>query len=98
MNILSLFVIIPVLTIFAILFTKDGKDARVVSAIGMSLQLITAIVLMFSYLAGRHAGNTAEMLFMANYMWFPSLNIHYAVGVDGIAVSMILLTSVVVFA
>jgi NADH-quinone oxidoreductase subunit M len=98
MNILSLFVIIPVLTILGILFTKDGKDARVVSAIGMSLQLITAIVLMFSYLAERHAGNTAEMLFMANYMWFPSLNIHYAVGVDGIAVSMILLTSVVVFA
>jgi NADH-quinone oxidoreductase subunit M len=98
MNILSLFVLIPVLTITGILFTKDNKATRVVAAIGMSIQLINAIVLMFLFLAQRHAGNTQEMLFMVNYMWFPSLNIHYALGVDGIAVSMILLTSVVVFA
>ncbi len=98
MNILSLFVLIPVLTISGILFTKDNKAARVVSAIGMSMQLITAIALMFMYLAQRHAGNADTMLFTANYLWFPSLNIHYAIGVDGIAVSMILLTSIVVFA
>jgi NADH-quinone oxidoreductase subunit M len=98
MNILSLFVLIPVLTITGILFTKDNKGARLVSAVGMSLQLITAITLLFLYYAQRHAGNTDEMIFMANYVWFPSLNIHYAIGVDGIAVAMILLTSVVVFA
>ena len=98
MNILSLLVIVPVLTVTGILFTKDFKGARKVSAIGMSVQLILAIVLMFMFFHERHAGNAAEMLFTADYSWFPSLNIHYAIGVDGIAVSMIMLTSIVVFA
>jgi len=98
MNILSLFVVVPVLTVIGILTTKDFKGARKMSAIGMSVQLILAIVLMFMFFHERHAGNTAEMLFTADYTWFPSLNIHYAIGVDGIAVAMIMLTSIVVFA
>jgi NADH-quinone oxidoreductase subunit M len=98
MNILSLFIVIPVLTIFGILFTKDLKGARTVSAIGMGIQLLLSAVLIFMYLAERKAGNTAEMLFTADYTWFQSLNIRYAIGVDGIAVAMIGLTSIVVFA
>ena len=41
---------------------------------------------------------SAEMLFYQSYVWFRSLHITYTVGVDGIAVAMIALTSVVVFA
>ena len=98
MDILSLFVLIPVLTITAILFLKDTRQVRLVSAIGMGLQLIMAGVLVFLYLSERKAGNTDEMLFITDYLWFKSLNIHYAVGVDGISVAMIGLTSLVVFA
>ncbi len=98
MNILSLFVIIPILTIIGILMTKDFKGARVVSAIGMGAQLITAIVLVFWYLALRKAGDTSVMLFTDDFLWFKSLNIHYAIGVDGISVAMIALTGVVTFA
>ena len=98
MNILTLLIIIPVLTIFSILFTNDLKGARLVSAFGMGAQLITSAVLIFMYLGARKAGVTDEMLFTADYMWFKSLNIHYAIGVDGIAVAMIGLTAIVVFA
>ena len=98
MDILSLFVVIPVLTITAILFLKDTKQVRLVAAFGMGLQLIMAATLIFLYLTARHAGNTDEMLFVKDYLWFKSLNIHYAIGVDGISVAMITLTSVVVFA
>jgi NADH-quinone oxidoreductase subunit M len=98
MDILSFFVIIPVLTIAAILFTKDYKQTRLVSAIGMGIQLILSAVLIYLYLKERQAGNMAEMLFMNDITWFPSLNIHYLVGVDGISVAMIGLTSLVVFA
>jgi NADH-quinone oxidoreductase subunit M len=38
------------------------------------------------------------MLFVRNVEWFKSLNICYSVGVDGISVAMIALTSLVVFA
>jgi NADH-quinone oxidoreductase subunit M len=98
MNILSLFVLVPVLTITGILFTKDFKGARIVSAVGMGIQLILAGVLILLYLAARKSGVTTEMLWYADYTWFPTLNIHYTVGVDGIAVAMIGLTAIVVFA
>ena len=95
---LSLFILVPLLTIAAILLTKGNKHARVVSAIGMTIQLGMAILLVFLYLAERRAGNHDEMLFCTNLEWFHSLNIHYAIGVDGISVAMILLTSIVIFA
>ncbi|HLN55955.1 MAG TPA: NADH-quinone oxidoreductase subunit M [Bacteroidales bacterium] len=98
MDILSLFVIIPFLTITGIIFLKNEKQVRLVSAFGMGIQLIMSGVLVYLYLTARHAGNTDEMLFMKDFLWFKSLNIHYAVGVDGISVAMICLTSVVVFA
>jgi NADH-quinone oxidoreductase subunit M len=98
MNILHLFIVVPVLTIIGILFTKDLKGTRTVSVFGMGVQLILAAVLIFMYLGARKAGFNAEMLFTESHVWFPSLNIQYAIGVDGIAVAMIGLTSVVVFA
>lgn len=98
MNILSLFVLVPVLTMLAIGFSKNMKQIRTVAAIGMGIQLLLAGFLVFSYLNERAAGNTAEMLFTYDALWFPSLNIHYMVGVDGISVAMIALTGIVVFA
>lgn len=98
MSILSLFVIVPLLTICGIMFTKNLKQTRLVSAIGMGIQLVLAFLLVFLYLAERNAGNMAEMLFVFDALWFPTLNIHYAVGVDGISVAMITLTAIVVFA
>jgi len=98
MNFLSLFVLTPILTIIAITLVKNINHVRIVSAIGMGIQLIQAAVLIFMYLAIRKAGNTDEMVLMQSYTWFPSLNICYAVGVDGISVAMIGLTSIVIFA
>jgi NADH-quinone oxidoreductase subunit M len=98
MDILTLFVVIPFLTITGIVLVKDLKQVKIVSAFGMGLQLIMSGLLIFLYLSARHAGNTDEMLFVKDHLWFRSLNIHYAVGVDGISVAMIGLTSLVVFA
>jgi NADH-quinone oxidoreductase subunit M len=98
MDILTLFVVIPFLTITGILLVRDTRQTRLVSAIGMGIQLIMAGILIYLYLSARHAGNTDQMLFVTDHLWFSSLNIHYAVGVDGISVAMIGLTSLVVFA
>lgn len=98
MDILTMFIVIPVLTITGIVLVKDIRHVRLVSAIGMGVQLILAAVLVLWYFSLRHAGNTDEMLFMKDIVWFKSLNIHYAVGADGISVAMIALTSLVVFA
>jgi NADH-quinone oxidoreductase subunit M len=98
MNILLLLIIIPFLTIIGILSTKGNRQARVVSAIGMTFQLITAAVIILWFLAERRAGNTAEILFASNYVWFETLNIRFAIGADGVSVAMIGLTAMVIFA
>ena len=98
MNILSLFVLIPVLTITGIVLVNDMRQVRIVAAIGMGIQLLLSALLIFLYVSIRNSGNTDEMLFIKDLVWYKSLNIHYTVGVDGISVAMIGLTSIVVFA
>jgi len=95
---LNLFVIVPILTVIAILMAKDNKQTRLFSAIGSSIQVLQAIALVYLFYAERGIGNTAQMIFMQDYSWFAIPNIHYIIGVDGISVAMICLTAIVVFA
>ncbi len=98
MDILSLFVLIPVLTVMALLFVDHPHQVRRISAIGMSLQLILSVVLVVSFLLQRQQAGCPDILFQQRWLWFSSLHIYYAVGVDGVSVALILLTSIVVFA
>jgi len=93
---LSTLIIIPLLTALAILFFKNPKQVRVVACAGASLQLILSLLLLFAYTNERSAGNTAQMLFTERYSWYSAFNIEYYLGVDGISIAMILLTSFVV--
>lgn len=97
MNILLLLIIIPILTIVGIMFTRDNKQVRLVSAIGMAFQLVVSAIIIIWYLAERHAGNMDEILFASNYIWYETLNIHFYIGVDGVSVAMIGLTAIVIF-
>lgn len=97
MNFLSLFVLIPVLMLCGLFLAGNMKQIRWVCATGASLLLILSTVLTFMYLGERSAGNTEAMLFTANSVWYAPLNIYYSVGVDGISVAMLLLSSVIVF-
>jgi NADH-quinone oxidoreductase subunit M len=97
MDILTSLVIIPILTVLALLFVKDLKQVRLISAAGMFIELIQSVRLVFMYMAERASGNTSEMVFQKSYQWFESINIQYNVGVDGISVVMILLTGIIIF-
>lgn len=97
MNFLSLFVLIPLLMTCAMFLTKDIRRIRAIMVAGASLLLGLSVVLVAMYLGERSAGNGAEMLFTADAVWYAPLNIHYSVGVDGISVAMLLLSSVIVF-
>ncbi len=98
MNFLSLFVLIPLLMMLGLFIARDMKQIRTVAVVGSTLQLGLAIYTLIEFLAQRAAGNAAEMLFQASFVWYEPLNIHYSVGVDGISVTMLLLTAIIVFA
>ena len=97
MNILNLFIIVPLITVILILFSKSLKTTRLIAAIGMTIQLLLALWLMYYYLVHYGLKQMHKMIFVSDTVWFPSLNIHYAIGVDGISTAMILLTAIVIF-
>ena len=97
MDILSLFIIVPVLTILALVFTKGLKQARLTSVVGSLIQFGMAINLVFAYFNER-AINNDIMVFTKDVVWYKQFNIHYNIGVDGISVALLLLTSIVVLA
>lgn len=98
MNPLLFLLIIPILTMCGIVLAKDLKNVRIISAIGMSAQLLFAFAILFMFYQQRNAGNTDPMLFVSSTMWYESFNIQFKFGIDGISVSMILLTAIVTFA
>ena len=97
MNILSLFVVIPLLTMLGLWAARNINQVRGVMVTGATALLALSAWLTIYFIGERAAGNTAEMLLTSSVEWFPSLNICYAVGVDGISVVMLLLSSIIVF-
>ncbi len=97
MNILSLFVLIPVLMLLGLWIARNLNQVRGVMVVGSTALLVLSVWLTFAFMAEREAGNTAEMLFTVSTPWFEPLNIAYSVGVDGISVVMLLLSSIIVF-
>ena len=97
MNVLSLFPAIPLLMMLWLWISRNTKQIHAVMVTGSSLLLALSVYLVIAFLGMRAAGNTAEMLFTDSFMWYAPLNIHYSVGVDGISVAMLLLSSIIVF-
>ena len=97
MNFLSLFVLIPLLMLLALVVCRNIKQVHTVSVVGSGAILVLSAYLVFAFLGERTAGNDAEMLYTDSVMWFAPFNIHYAVGVDGISVAMLLLSAIILF-
>ncbi|MCE5330555.1 MAG: NADH-quinone oxidoreductase subunit M, partial [Bacteroidales bacterium] len=97
MNFLSIFVLVPLLMMIALFFAKNRGQINFIAATGATILLILSGILTYLYLTERAAGNMAEMLFTADTVWYAPFNIHYSVGVDGVSVAMLVLTSIIVF-
>ena len=97
MNILSLLVIIPLLTLLALFTGKGQRFVRTVVTAGFGLQLVCAVAVAVVFLQQRAVSDEA-MLLCSDTVWYAPFNIHYTVGVDGISVVMLLLSAVVAFA
>ena len=97
MNILSLFVAIPALMLPALWMARSTNQVRGVMVAGSSCLLALSVWLTVAFIQLRGAGEAAPMLFTDSITWFKPLNIAYSVGVDGISVVMLLLSSIIVF-
>jgi NADH-quinone oxidoreductase subunit M len=64
---------------------------------GASLLLALSVYLTIDYIGLRSAGVAGQMLYTDSMPWYAPLNIEYSIGVDGISVVMLLLSSIIVF-
>jgi NADH-quinone oxidoreductase subunit M len=96
MNLL-LILFIPLLTALGILFAP-GQQSRTVALAGSVAQLFLCLFFFIAFRHERAAGNVYTILFEQQYRWFPSLGFSFHIGIDGIALAMIMLTSFVVIA
>lgn len=97
-NILIYFVIIPLLMLGGFALCRDVKQIRAVAVTGSTVLIGLSAWLLCDYLALRAAGETAEMLCCGSWTWFEPLHINLAVGVDGVSIAMLILSSIIVFA
>ena len=96
-NILLYFVVIPLLMLAGVGLCRNVRQIRAVAVVGSTALIALSVVLLLQYLDLRQAGEAAPMLFCDSWSWFEPLNINLAVGVDGISIAMILLSSVILF-
>ena len=94
-NILIYFVVIPVIMLAGLALCRNIKQIRAVAVTGSLALTALSIYLLVDYLGLRAAGHTEQMLFTGAWDWFKPLHIQLAVGVDGISVAMLILSSII---
>lgn len=98
MNILSLFVIIP-LIMMAVIFSINGENKKLIRSVmtigGVAL-LAVSVITTIEYFKEHGADPTAAFYLQEQFMWYERFNIRYAVGIDGVSVAMLLLSSIIV--
>ncbi|MEC9491556.1 NADH-quinone oxidoreductase subunit M [Flexistipes sp.] len=88
-NILTTLIFFPLLAAFLIfLFFRSGKATMWATFVASVIELIMTMPLMFNFNKG-----TAAMQFVEKVDWIPAFGIQYYLGVDGISVLMIFLTT-----
>lgn len=106
MGICSLLIAIPFVTMLCVVFSPAEKwrAIRWISATGCGIHLVVTGVLTYRYvvaagpdLASMAKDSLTRLYFVEQFPWFPSLGIQYFLGVDGISVAMVILTSIIIF-
>ena len=87
---LTITIFFPILGVLAVLFTPKEK----INAIKMSGLLTTAVTFVISlYLFSQFDSDNPSFQFQQQFVWVSGLNISYYVGIDGMALLLIVLTT-----
>ena len=90
-NILSILIWLPVLGGILILSTGGDRNAQLARKIALGFSVGTFLLSLSIY--ADFDINTASMQFVERYRWIEALHIQYFLGVDGISMPLIILTT-----
>ena len=106
MGIVSWLIVIPFLTALAVLMTpaRASRVIRWIAAIGTGVELVLTATVTWLYwqqaaadVASMRTAAFFKLYLVERVPWFETLGITYLVGVDGISVAMVILTSIIIF-
>ncbi len=94
-NPLIYFVVIPVVMLLGVYLSRNMAQIRAVAVTGSLLLTALSVWLLVDYLGLRDAGATDPMLYCGDWTWFEAINAKLSIGVDGISLAMLLLSSII---
>lgn len=97
MNLLTILLLIPALTLVLLFLVRKPAVIRAVATTGGALQFLYTCFLAFCFVQAKGQVGADTLLFSESFNWFEPLHICFSYGLDGISLMMILLTSLVVF-
>jgi len=89
-HILTWMIFLPIIGIFLLLFLERGKERaiRLISLLILILDFILSVWVFVNF-----DGKSADFQLVERYLWIPGWNVHYQVGVDGISLLLVMLTT-----
>jgi len=95
MNLLTITIFLPAAAMIAILFTKDGKQARWVGMLGALATAVLSTLVLFQSVNLQ----PTEYALRADIGWIKlgNFDVHYRIGVDGLSGILIFLTGLLAF-
>jgi NADH-quinone oxidoreductase subunit M len=88
---LSILIWLPVFGAIVVLMAGGDKNARAAQIIAVAVSTASLLLCIPFYLG--YDPTSFAMQYQENYLWIRAYEIHYAIGVDGISLAMIILTN-----
>ncbi|MBU6424590.1 MAG: NADH-quinone oxidoreductase subunit M, partial [Chloroflexi bacterium] len=92
-SVLTLLLVIPLVGIVPLLaFVRDARAAKQIAIVTTFVELVVSLIMLAQFRVGEAGFQMVESV-----PWLPSLGIRYEVGVDGISVLLVVLTTLLTF-
>ncbi|MBP7845287.1 MAG: NADH-quinone oxidoreductase subunit M [Proteobacteria bacterium] len=93
-HILSWITFFPLLGVIAIMFVPGGQEklVKTIAAAVTFVPFVLALILM-----SRFDTSSTQMQFVEKLSWIPSINVEYHLGIDGVSILMVLLSTMLSF-
>lgn len=87
-HILSVIIFVPLAFAVPTFFSKCARTNKILSLVGSTIAFLLSVLVWCKFDA-----SSADLQFAEQYMWVPDFGIQYLVGVDGISLLLLMLTT-----
>ena len=92
-NILSYLIILPLIGVFGLLMTPSHNQS-VLKSIFLNVSCLTFVVSLVLWVFFNKSIGTFQ--FVDKFLWIPIINLNFVLGIDGISVFFVLLTTLLI--